>query len=188
MLTDHIDRRGGITGAGQQTIRAADDLHPFEKSHIGKRVAQIPAGFKPGRNAIDHIVIDLKTTRVVAGAVRICLAAADPHGVLHHITQRLQLLIAHPLFGDDTDRLRDIALGHLHFCPCGGSFDAVILFLRIRSAICGTFYNNSVFGVTGSLAKVWGERQRYAHRKQGWSVSPIPGVSGERHHKPLIMR
>ena len=89
VLADHIDRRSRIAGTGQQAVSAAHDLNPFEESHIGKRVAQIPAGFKPGRNAIDHIVVYLKTAGVVTGAVGIRLAAADPHGMLHHIAQGL---------------------------------------------------------------------------------------------------
>ncbi|MNE02240.1 hypothetical protein D3C80_947110 [compost metagenome] len=62
MFTHHVDRRRRVTGSGHQPIRTTHHFDAFKERSIRKGVAQVPTRFKIGRDAINHVVINLETT------------------------------------------------------------------------------------------------------------------------------
>ncbi|WP_418773112.1 hypothetical protein [Klebsiella michiganensis] len=99
----------------------------------------------------------------------------------------MQLLILHPLFGNDTDRLRDIALAIFpNLSQAAGTSEDTIIVEGSADSASETQEQDYSVRTTSAGTKME-MAQRDTHSKQGRRVTPIPKVGGERHHKPLIV-
>jgi len=127
VFTHHVDRGGRIARPGHQACGATHHFDAVINRGVFGGITKIP-GVADGRwNVVVSVIIDVKTAGEIGYAFAVDDFRRDAGGVIQHVAHRLEVLILHALFGDHTDRLRNIARRQVHFGARSGGFDRVIL-------------------------------------------------------------
>ena len=105
-LAHQVDGGGGIAGAMQQAVGAAQDLDALVHRHVLRRRGHVA---HQHRHPILLVRIDLEAAGIVGRGQQLVRLHRDAGGVQHDVIQALQVLLPHLFLADHGDRLRRLA-------------------------------------------------------------------------------